>query len=71
MSKLSDWQDGHTKPVLAGVYQRNYSDNIRYCYFSNGIWYLNAYSVKEAKAYYFAGKISSNQYLQWRGIIYE
>lgn len=71
MNKLSEWQDGHTKPVLAGVYQRDYSSGIRYCYFSNGIWYLNADSVEEAKAYYFAGKDSLATILPWRGIIDE
>ena len=65
---FTDWQDEHTKPVLAGVYQRNYSDKIGYCYFGNGIWYISANSVEEAKSYYIFGYSSGNQSLTWRGI---
>lgn len=71
MSKLSDWQDGHTKPVLTGVYQRAYGAVTRYCYFNNGIWYIGANSVEEAKSYYIFGYSSGNQSLTWRGIIDE
>lgn len=73
MNKLSDWQNVYTLPKVFGVYQRHYIQNnvIWYCYFFNGLWYLNAETPEEAYDYYLKDIVALCQNLPWRGVIDE
>ena len=67
-SKLSDWQDGDTKPTAVGVYQRE-EDNgdVSYCYWHGHYWNINCHSKAEAledKDHPFR---SYHQSFPWRG----
>ena len=65
--KLSDWQDGNTKPTTVGVYQRKNGDKTMWSYwhgeFWNAMWTTKEYALSDRRTPF----ISGNQNRPWRG----
>jgi hypothetical protein len=67
--KLSDWQDGNTKPTEIGVYQRKDSwGDIGWSYWHGPYWNSVEYSKEEALTDRDHPFNSYYQELPWRGI---
>jgi hypothetical protein len=65
--QLTDWISGDLKPVMDGVYQRNYRGGIHlfFCAFKNGNWYLPTSSINDA---WNCVPEYSTLILPWRGL---
>lgn len=75
MEKLTAWLPGTSKPIRAGVYQRNYraavsndkSIGVAYCYWDGKRWSLYDSTPEGAKRG--QGLYSMHQKLPWRGLV--
>lgn len=66
--KLSDWQDGNTKPTEVGVYQRKeHNGGVSYCYWHGDYWNIHCSTKDEALEDRDHPFESWYQEFQWRG----
>ena len=65
--KLSDWQDGNTKPTEIGVYQRRHYGQLFWSYWHGEFWSI--LTPSRAQAHRDATRPFRGQYqdVQWRG----
>jgi hypothetical protein len=66
MKPVTQWFGPDEKPVHAGVYERDYGDDVYYCWWNGETW--GVCSLDISRAYRFRIVASGSIYLPWRGL---